>query len=144
MEFEKETSPSQFKLKLFGTLRSNCRTCQAWTLWVRILCRAVVDTVSSTVSRQSRIFDCRQSIIAVSTEFCQIRGKTLPGAENCPCDCRDPRGPTVDRQVSIATTALVLCEFASASIVPRRLSVEAYNLHISHTGTLYTTCRASI
>ncbi len=30
--------------------------------------RAVVDTLSSTVSRQSRLFDCRQATIAVSTE----------------------------------------------------------------------------
>ncbi len=33
-----------------------------------VTARAVVDTVSSTVSRQSRIFDCRHAITAVSTE----------------------------------------------------------------------------
>ncbi len=47
--------------------------------------RDVVDSPVTTVSRQSRIFDCRHPIIVVSTEYC---GR----------DCRDTGVPTVDRQ----------------------------------------------
>ncbi len=49
--------------------------------WAFLNTRAVVDTVSSTVSRQSRIFDCRQKTAQIML-----------------------RGSTVDREVSVATT----------------------------------------
>ncbi len=60
--------------------------------------RAVVDTLSSTVSRQSRFFDCRQVYLAVSTD---------PPCRDSP-DCRDLEVATVDRQMSDATTALMV------------------------------------
>ena len=37
--------------------------------------RAVVDTLSSTVSRQSRFFDCRHAIPAVSTENSEFKAQ---------------------------------------------------------------------
>ena len=52
------------------------------------------------MSRQSRIFECRHAFIAVST--------ILYGYKP-PCrDSRDRKGLTVDRQVSVATTALLI------------------------------------
>ncbi len=48
----------------------------------------------STVSQQSRILDCRQAIPVVSTENRII----CPSFISPVCrDCRDRRGPTVDR-----------------------------------------------
>ncbi len=56
--------------------------------------RAVVDTLSSIVSQQSRFFDCRHAIPTRRSEL--------------PCrDCHDLEGTAVDREMTVATAALL-------------------------------------
>ncbi len=45
-----------------------------FAIWTLSVTRAVVDSLSSTVSRQSRFFDCRQAFLTVSTEIHVLKG----------------------------------------------------------------------
>ena len=63
--------------------------------------RAVVDTLSRQCRDNREFLDCRHAFLTLSTEKAY-------GSSDPPCrDCRDFLDPTVDRQVSVATTALI-------------------------------------
>ncbi len=71
-----------------------------------VITRAVVDTVSRQCRDIREFRDCRHAIFTLSTV------NSVLGAENCSpvATVAIVRGPTVDRQVSVATTALVITD----------------------------------
>ena len=96
-----------------------------------MISRAVVDTLSSTVSRQSLFFDCRHDNFTVPTEFqlkvqysvknhWELRTTLSRQSDGC-----DLGGSTVDRQMSVATTALMIRVLARIEKVP----VQNHGIH---------------